>query len=80
MELGERRIVGGNNLIKEIDPVTMTDITPNENNILESEVSIPRKDNQSPSNLESPMGSFLSLNSEQSSEREENDPIISTTS
>ena len=58
----------------------MTDITPNENHILESEVSIPRKDNQSPSNLESPMGSFLSLNSEQSSEREGNDPIVSMTS
>ena len=41
--------------------------------ILESEVSIRRRDNQSPGNLESPMGSFLSLNSEQSSEREEND-------
>ena len=38
---------------------------------------IPRKDSQSPSNLESPMGSFLSLNSEQSSEREGNDPIVS---
>ena len=80
VELGERRIVGGNNLIEEINPVMMTDITPNESNILENEISIPRKDNQSPSNLESPMGSFLSLNSEQSSEREENDPIISMTS
>ena len=57
----------------------MTDITPNESDILESEVSIPKRDNQSPSNLESPMGSFLSLNSEQSSEREENDSIVSTT-
>ena len=80
VELGERRIVGGNSLIKEINPVTMTDITPNESDILESEVSIPRKDNQSPSNLESPMGSFLSLNSEQSSEREENDSIVPMTS
>ena len=80
VELGERRIVGGNNLIEEINTVMMTDITPNENNILESEVSIPRKDNQSPSHLESPMGSFLSLNSEQSSEREGNDPINSMTS
>ena len=58
----------------------MTDIRPNESDILESEVSIPRKDNQSPSNLESLIGSFLSLNSEQSSEREENDTIISMTS
>ena len=42
----------------------MTDITPNENDILENEMLIPRKDSQSPSDLESPMGSFLSLNSE----------------
>ena len=79
VELGERRIVEGNNLIEEINPVTMTNITPNKSDILESEVSIPRKDNQSPSNLESPMGSFLSLNSKQSSEREENDSIVSMT-
>ena len=39
--------------------------------ILESEVSILRKDNQSPNNLQSPMRSFLSLDNEQSSEREE---------
>ena len=57
----------------------MTDITPNEGDILESEVSILRKDNQSTNNLESPMGSFLSLSSEQSSEREEDDSIASTT-
>ena len=43
VELGERRIVGGNNLIKEINPIMKTDITQNESDILESEVSIPRK-------------------------------------
>ena len=75
MELGERRIAGGNNLIKKINPVTMTDITPNKGDILENEVSILRKDNRSTNNLESPMGSFLSLDSEQSSEREEDDSI-----
>ena len=80
VDIGERRIVGENKLIIEINPVMMTDITQNESDILESEVSIPRKDKQSPSNLESPMGSFLSLNSEQSSERKENDPIVSMTS
>ena len=80
VELEERRILGGDNLIKEIDAVMMTDIMPNKNDILENEVSIPRMDNQSPSNLESPTGSFLSLNSEQSSEREGNDPIVSMTS
>ena len=79
VELGEGRIAGGNNLIKKINPVTMTDIIPDEGDILESGVSILRKDNQSASNLESPMGSFLSLNSEQSSERDENDSIASMT-
>ena len=49
-ELRERRIAGGNNLIKKINPVTMTDITPNEGDILESEVSILRKNNQSTNN------------------------------
>ena len=58
----------------------MTDIMPNENDILESEVLIPREDRQSQNNLKSPMGSFLSLNSEQSSEGEGNDPIVSMTS
>ena len=80
VELEERRIIGGNNLIREINTVMLTDITLNENDILENEVLIPRIDGQSPSNVESPMGSFLSLNSEQSSEREGNDPILSTTS
>ena len=68
VELEERRILGGDNLIKGINAVTMTDIMPNENDILENEVLIPRKDGQSPNNLKPPMGSFLSLNSELSSE------------
>ena len=79
VELGERRIVGGNNLIEKINPVMVTYITPNGGNTLESEVLILRKDNQSSSNLESPMGGFLSLNSEQSSEREDDDSIASMT-
>ena len=57
----------------------MTDITTIEGNNLESEVSIFRQDSQLSDNLESPMGSFLSLNSEQSSEREEGESITSTT-
>ena len=57
----------------------MTDITTIEGNNLESEVSIFRQDSQFSDNLESPMGSFLSLNSEQSSEREEGESITSTT-
>ena len=79
VELGERRIVGGHNLIEKIGPVMMTDVTSNEGNILDSKVLILRRDNQLSSNLESPMGSFLSLNSEQSSEREEDDSIPSRT-
>ena len=80
MELEERRILGGDNLIEEIDAIMMTDIMPNENDILENEVLIPRRDSQSPNNLISLMGSFLSLNSEQSSEGEGNGLIVSTTS
>ena len=57
----------------------MTDITTIEGNILESEVSIFRQDSQLSNNLESPMESFLSLNSEQSSEREEGESNTSTT-
>ena len=75
VELEERRILGRDDLIKEIDAVTMTDITPNENDILENEVLIPKEDSQSSNNLRSLMGSFLSLNSEQSSEGEGNDPL-----
>ena len=52
VELGERRIVGGHNLIKKINPVMMTDVTSNEGNILESEVLILRRDSQLSSNLE----------------------------
>ena len=80
VELEERRILGGGSLIEEINAVRMTDIMPNENDILESEVLIPREDGQSQNNLKSLMGSFLFLNSEQSSEGEGNYPIVSTTS
>ena len=79
MELREQRIVGENTLVEKINPVMMTDITTIEGNILESEVSIFRQDSQLSNNLESSMGSFLSLNSEQSSEREEGESITSTT-
>ena len=80
MELEERRRLRGGSLIEDITAVTLTDITPNENDTLEKEVSIPREDSHSPNNLKSPMGSFPSLSSEQNSEGEENDPIVPTTS
>ena len=74
VELEERRILGGDNLIEGINAVTMTDITLNENDLLKNEVLISGKYSQSP------MESFLSLNSEQSSEGEGNDHIVSMTS
>ena len=57
----------------------MTDITTIEGNNLENEVPVFRQDSQLSDNLELPMGSFLSLNSEQSNEREEGESITSTT-
>ena len=48
VELEEGRILGGDNLIEGINAVMMTDIMSNENDILENEVLIPRKDSQSP--------------------------------
>ena len=68
-----------NTLVEKINPVMVTDITTNEGNILGSEVSIFRQDSQLSNNLESPVGSFLSLNSEQSSEREEDESITPRT-
>ena len=72
----EQRIVGENTLVEKINLVTVTDITISEGNILESEVSIFRQESQLSNNLELPMGSFLSSNSEPSSEREEDESII----
>ena len=79
MELRERRIIGENTLVRKINPVMMTDITTIEGNNLESEVPTFRQDSQLSDNLELPMGSFLSLNSEQSNEREGGESITSTT-
>ena len=57
----------------------VTDIITIEGNNLEREVPICRQDSQLSDKLELPMGSFLSLNSEQSNEREEGESITSTT-
>ena len=57
----------------------MTDIITIEGNKLESEIPILRQGNQLADNLDLPMESFLSLNSEQSNEREEGESITSTT-
>ena len=80
VELEERRKLRRGNLMEDITAAMLTDIMPNENDTLENEVLIPREDSQSPDNLKSPMGSFLSLSSEQNSEGEGNDPIVPTTS
>ena len=57
----------------------MTDITTNEGKWVESETSIARQDSQLSNNLKSPMGSFLSIDSEQSSEKEEDAHVTSMT-
>ena len=57
----------------------MTNIITIEGNNLESEALIFGQDSQLSDNLELPMGSFLSLNGEQSNEREEGESITSTT-
>ena len=79
VELEERRKLGGGHLIEDTAAVMLTDVMPNENDTLEKEVLISGEDSQSPDNLKSLMGSFLSLSSEQNSEGEENDPIVSMT-
>ena len=80
VELEERRKLGEGNLIKEINAVMLTDVMLNGNDTLENDMLIPREDSESPNNLKSLMGSFLSLSSEQSSEGKGNDPIVPTTS
>ena len=63
-----------------MNSVMLTDRMPNKNDTSENKVLIPTEDSQSPNNLKSLMGSFLSLISEQSSEEEGNDPIVPMTS
>ena len=79
VELEKQRIEEENLLIKRMKPVTMTDITTNEGRMVESENSIARQDSQLSDNLDSPMGSFLSIDSEQSSEKEEDSYVTSMT-
>ena len=57
----------------------MIEVMPDKNSALEKEVLESGEVNQSPDVLKLPMGSFLSLSSEQNSEGEENDPIVPTT-
>ena len=77
MELERWRIEEKNLSIRRVKLVIMTEIMMNEGRKVESETSIARWDSQLSKNLELPMGSFLSIDSEQSSEREENASVTS---
>ena len=79
MELEKQRIEEENLSIKRMKPVKMTNITTNEGRKLESETSIARQDSQLLNNLELPVGSFLSIDSEKSSEKEEDAHVTSVT-
>ena len=57
----------------------MTDVTTSKGRRVENEISIARQDSQPSNDLESPMGSFLSIDSEQSSKKEEDKYITSMT-
>ena len=72
MELEKWRIEEKHLSIKGIEPVTMTEITINWDTRVESGNVIVRLDSQLSNNSESPVGSFLSIESEQSNEEEEN--------
>ena len=71
MVLEKQRIEEENLSIKGIEPVMVTEITTNGSRRVESENLIVRQDSQLSNNSESPMGSFLSIDSEQSSEEKE---------
>ena len=71
MELEKQRIDEEHLSIKGIEPVTMTEIVINWDKRLKNGGSIVEPDNRLLSNSELPMGSFLSIESEQSSEEEE---------
>ena len=71
MELEKQRIEEHLS-IKGIEPVTMTEITINGDTRVESRNLTVRLDGQLSNNSESPVGSFLSIESEHSNEEEEN--------
>ena len=79
MELEKQRIGEEHLLIKETKPVIMTEIAINRDTRVESGNLIVRPDRQLSNSSESPVGSFLSIESEQSSEEKENIPDTSIT-
>ena len=79
LELGKQRIIEDNNLIQNINLVTMTEMIANKSDSKENEISRDKQNNQLLNDLESPMGSFLSIDSEQSSKKEEDAYVTSRT-
>ena len=71
MELEKQRIDKEHLSIKGIEPVTMTEIVINWDKRVKNGDSIVKLDSQLSNNSELPMGSFLSIESKQSSEEEE---------
>ena len=71
MELGKQRIDKEHLLIKGIEPVTMTEMVVNRDERVRNGDTIVEPESLILKNSESPVGSFLSIESEQSSEKEE---------
>ena len=74
IELEKQGIEEVHLLVKEIDPVTMTEMSTNWDKRVGNENFIDNLDSQSSNNSNSPVGSFLSIESGQSSEEEEKEP------
>ena len=72
MQLEERRKLGEHSLTESITAVMMTKVSPSKNSILEKGMLESEKPNQSL------VGSFPSLSSGQSSEGEEENPVVSS--
>ena len=79
LELGKQRIIEDNISIQNINLVTMTEMIANKSDSRENEISVDKQDSQLLNDLESPMGSFLSIDSEQSSKKEEDAYVTSVT-
>ena len=71
IELKKQGIEEVHLLVKEMDPVTMTEMSTNRDNRVENENLIDNLDSQSSNNSDLPVESFLSNESGQNSEEEE---------
>ena len=79
LELGKQRIIEDNISIQNINLVTMTEMIANKSDSRENEISMDKQDSQLLNDLESPMENFLFIDSEQSSEKEEDAYVTSMT-